>query len=121
MRIDNVTYTLVNNAERRPHHPALIHKDETLDHLSLELKVQKYAGALRESGIAPNQIVAVSMCDTIDHIAVMFAIMRLGAVLLPLDFHWTAAERNAVIAAFGASALISETALKPQRTFAASQ
>jgi len=112
VRIDNVTYTLVNNAERRPNHPALIHKSETLDHLSLELKVQKYAGALRESGITPRQIIAVSMRDTIDHVAVMFAIMRLGAVLLPLDFNWTASERNAVVAAFGASALISETALE---------
>jgi acyl-CoA synthetase (AMP-forming)/AMP-acid ligase II len=108
VRIDNVTYTLINNAERKPDHPALIHKDEIIDHRSLELKVQRYAGALRECGIASGQIVAISMRDTIDHVAVIFAIMRLGAVLLPLDFHWTASEQNAVIAAFSASTLISE-------------
>jgi acyl-CoA synthetase (AMP-forming)/AMP-acid ligase II len=113
VRIENVTYTLVNNAERRPKHPAIIQKGEILDHLSLEYRVQKYAGALREQSIKPRQIVGVSMHDTIDLIAMIFAMMRLGAVLLPMDFHWTAAERHAVTAAFGADVLITDTTIEP--------
>lgn len=112
MRIENVTCALASNAQRRPHHPAVIQRGEALDHLALELRVQKYAGALREHGVRQGEIVAVSMHDTIDLIAIIFAIMRLGAILLPMDCRWTAAERNAVVAAFEATALVTDTPLE---------
>jgi acyl-CoA synthetase (AMP-forming)/AMP-acid ligase II len=113
VRIENVTYALVNNAERRPNHTALIHKTETLDHGSLELRVQKYAGALREQGVRPSQIIGVSMHDTIDLIAITFAIMRLGAVLLPMDYNWNATERDRVAAAFAADFIIVDADTQP--------
>jgi acyl-CoA synthetase (AMP-forming)/AMP-acid ligase II len=111
VRIDNVTYTLANNAARRPDHIALVYRDEKVTHLALEQRVQKYAGALHEQGIKPGQIVAVSMHDTIDLIVVIFALMRLGAVLLPIDFHWTAPERERVAAAFDSNLIITDIAI----------
>ncbi len=112
MSIDNVSFTLVNNAERRPNHVAVIHRDQRLDYRSLEVRVQKVAGALREHGVKHGQIVAVSMEETIDLIVVLFALMRLGGILLPLDFRWKTAERNAVIAAFGAAVVITDKSLE---------
>ena len=111
MRIDNVTFCLVNNAVRRRDHPAIIHGHEVVTHRELELLVQKFAGALRGQGVRSGDIVAVTMRDTIDLITVIFALMRLGAVLLPLDTRWTAAERNAVVAAFGSTTVIADSAL----------
>ena len=112
MKFDNVTYTLVNNAERRPHHVALIQGDEQIDYVSLERRVQKYSGALKQQGIAAGQIVAVSMKDTIDLIVVIFSLMRLGAVLLPFDFRWTGAERQAVAKAFESKMIISDAPIE---------
>jgi acyl-CoA synthetase (AMP-forming)/AMP-acid ligase II len=111
--IDNVTFTLINNAERRPNHTAVIHKGARLDYRSLELRLQRFAGALREQGIKQDQIVALSMEDSSDLIVVIFAIMRLGAILLPLDSRWKAAERNAVVAAFGAEVVITDKPIEP--------
>ena len=113
MSIDNVTFTLINNAERRPNHTALIHKGARLDYRTLELRLQRYAGALREQGVKQGQTVAVSMEDTIDLIIVIFAIMRLGGVLLPLDPRWKAPERNEVVVAFDAEVVITDKPIEP--------
>lgn len=113
MRPTNVTYCLVNNAIRRPGHTALIHRGETLTHLALELRVQKFAGALREQGVESGDIIAVTMQDTIDLVTVIFSIARLGAILLPMDARWTAAERDAVVTAFDARTIVADAPLEP--------
>ncbi|RDV01999.1 class I adenylate-forming enzyme family protein [Undibacter mobilis] len=113
MKIDNVTYCLINNAERRPHHTAVIDGDRQIDYQMLELHVERFAGALKEQGVAAGQIVGVSMKDTIELIVIIFSLMRLGAILLPFDFRWTAAERRAVAAAFQAKLIITDTPFVP--------
>jgi acyl-CoA synthetase (AMP-forming)/AMP-acid ligase II len=110
MRVDNVSATILSNARRRPDHPALIQGDETVSYAELERRVGHAAGALRNQGVKQGEIIAVSMGDTIDQIVIIFALMRLGAVMLPLDVRWTAPESLRVAEFFSASTLLVDHA-----------
>src|SRR5688500_10868877 len=110
MRVDNVSAAIQSNARRRPEHPALIQDKETVTCGDLEQRVQHAAGALRSQGVKQGEIVAVSMGDTIDQIIVIFALMRLGAVMLPMDVRWTESESLRVASFFSASTLLVDNA-----------
>lgn len=101
--------TIQSNAHRRPQHPALIQGDETVTCAELERRTQQASGALRAQGVKFGDIVAVSMGDTIDQIVIIFALMRLGAVMLPMDVRWTARESLRVAEFFSATSLIVES------------
>lgn len=108
MKVDNVTATIANNAKRRPRHPALIEGDVIVTFEELELRLSHMAGWLRAQGIEAEMIAALSMRDGIDHIVAMLAILRLGAILLPVDARWTDAEKKRVIEYFAASAFVAD-------------
>ena len=110
MRVDNVSAAIQSNARRRPEHAAVIQDKETVTCGDLEQRVQHAAGALRSQGVKQGQIVAVSMGDTIDQIIVIFALMRLGAVMLPMDVRWTEPESLRVASFFSASTLLVDSA-----------
>ncbi|MDX3893855.1 class I adenylate-forming enzyme family protein [Pusillimonas sp.] len=109
MKIDNVTAALASNARRRRDHPAIIAGDRNISHAELERHVQYVAGGLLAEGLSSGQIVGLAMRDTPDHIIVMFAMMRLGVVVLPMDPRWTAAEKGNALRAFNAAALLTDS------------
>jgi acyl-CoA synthetase (AMP-forming)/AMP-acid ligase II len=110
MRVENVSATIQSNARRRPDHPALIQGQETVTCAELEHRVQRTAGALRNQDVKQGQIVAVSMGDSVDQIVIIFALMRLGAVMLPMDVRWTPVESLRVAEFFSAASLIVDSA-----------
>jgi acyl-CoA synthetase (AMP-forming)/AMP-acid ligase II len=110
MKVNNVSATLQSNALRRPDRPALIQADEVVSWANLEWRVQHAAGALLDHGVRQGNIVAVSMADTIDQVVIIFALMRLGAVMLPLDVRWAQPESLRVANFFKASMLIVDNA-----------
>ena len=109
-KVNNVSATLQSNALRRPDRPALIQADEVVSWANLEWRVQHAAGALLDHGVRQGDIVAVSMADTIDQVVIIFALMRLGAVMLPLDVRWAQPESLRVANFFKASMLIVDNA-----------
>ncbi|MFL6797555.1 MAG: class I adenylate-forming enzyme family protein [Xanthobacteraceae bacterium] len=110
MRVENVSAAILSNARRRPNHIALMQARETVSCVQLEQRVAHAAGALRKRGVTQGEIVAVSMGDTIDQIVMIFALMRLGAVMLPMDVRWTPAESLRVAEFFSASTLLLDHA-----------
>ena len=104
----NLADALRQHARSRPDHPALVDGDRCIDYRALDALVDRGAQALMARGCRPGEAVGLSMRDHWAHVVMMWACMRAGVVLLPLDVRWTAAERQAVVRHFGAVRVVRD-------------
>jgi acyl-CoA synthetase (AMP-forming)/AMP-acid ligase II len=101
------------HARARPDHTAIIAGDRSIDHAGLAALVRSTAGALAARGVAREEVVGVCLKDSIDHLVANFALARLGAIILPMDWRWTEAEKAAVASHFRARLIIVEPDQQP--------
>ena len=72
-------------ATRTPYAPAIRCGNEALSYVQLQDRVQCLAASLHESGVRPNDLVAICMDRSIDAVATILATWSLGAAYVPLD------------------------------------
>ena len=106
--ISNLVEALHQHARSRPDAPALIDGERRIDYRELDALVDCAAKALLARGCRPGDTVGLSMRDHWAHVVVMWACMRAGVVLLPLDCRWTPTERQAVVRHFGATRIVRD-------------
>jgi len=109
----NFSDALRHSAQRKPSHPALIHGERTLSYAELDRWVDRLAGRLQALGAEPGMVIANGLGDTLEHVALILAICRVGAVLVVLDVRWTADEKRRAAAHFGARMAVLEPAADP--------
>ncbi len=78
------------------------------------------AKTLQEAGIAPGERVVLLLESGIEFVAALHAVMRLGAVVVPLGPQTRAAKLAHVLADTGARALLTQSTLSPAWTTAVS-
>lgn len=105
---ENLADSLALHARARPDHRALVDGTRSLTHAALHQRVLELAGGLVSRGLQPGDIVGLCMRDSMEHVLCMWACMRAGLVMLPLDWRWTAPEREAVVRHFNANCVITE-------------
>jgi len=105
----NLADALRQHARNRGNVVALIEADRRITYAELDALVDRGARALIERGCKPGEVVGLSLRDHWAHVVMMWACMRAGVVMLPLDFRWTAAERRAVVEHFGAVRVVRES------------
>ncbi len=105
----NLTDMLANNAARRPDHPAIIAGERTITHAEFHELVLRWAGNLQDLGVAAGDIVGVNLRDTPEHLIALFAIARLGAIILPIDCRWTRGEKERIADFFEARLVLYES------------
>jgi acyl-CoA synthetase (AMP-forming)/AMP-acid ligase II len=59
------------------------------------------------SGIRRGDVVGVCLKDSPDHLVANYALARMGAVILPMDWRWTEPEKSTVASHFGARLVIA--------------
>ncbi|MCM2496148.1 non-ribosomal peptide synthetase/type I polyketide synthase [Burkholderia glumae] len=92
-------YTLFQAQARvTPEAPAVSHRDQIMTYGELDRRIGQLAARMREAGIASGNRVGISVDRSIDLVAALLAIMKLGATYVPLDPDYPA-ERLAYIAA----------------------
>jgi len=79
---------------------------EALSYAELDRWVDRTAAGLIRSGVSPGQTVAVRLPVCPESIALIHAVWRIGAVLLPLGAGWPEAEVERALRASGEPALI---------------
>jgi acyl-CoA synthetase (AMP-forming)/AMP-acid ligase II len=104
----NIALSLEENALRRGSHPAIIDGGKTTSYRELDGLVKRTSEHLKQQGAAEGAIIGVGLKDTSDHLVVNYAIARLGAIILPLDWRWTDAEKQNVCHFFGVAFVIVE-------------
>jgi acyl-CoA synthetase (AMP-forming)/AMP-acid ligase II len=104
----NLASILDVNAKCRPHHPAVIAGDVTLDYAAIAERTRRLAARLTRYGIKPGNRVGLCLSDSVDHILMHFAVARLGACIVPIDHRWTTAEIDKVTHAFACDLVVYE-------------
>jgi acyl-CoA synthetase (AMP-forming)/AMP-acid ligase II len=104
----NLADALEDNARRRPDHPAVIEGARVLSHADFFAAVCRWAAALAGQGVGPGDIVGVNLKDNAEHLIALYAVARIGAAIMPMDWRWTDHEKSSVAGFFGAGLVISE-------------
>jgi fatty-acyl-CoA synthase len=104
---------LRRSAARVPDTTALVYGSLRQTYAELDRTVNRVANALRERGVARGDRVVVLSHNNHAFVVVYFALARLGAVSVPVNFMLTADEVGYVLDHSGAMGIIVEDALVP--------
>lgn len=94
VRVSNIADPLVLHARQRPTQIAIIQGDQTMDYRTLDRQVSERAAHLQDLGVHPGQLVGVALRDSIEHLIMLYAVARAGAVILPMDWRWLPFEKR---------------------------
>ncbi|HAZ63583.1 MAG TPA: hypothetical protein DCZ72_08260 [Armatimonadetes bacterium] len=75
-----------NTVSKYPRKLALVMAGERYTYAQLDAEIAKLAGWLDAQGIGPGDHVAVAMPNCLEHYLIYWAVMRVGAVLAPVNF-----------------------------------
>jgi long-chain acyl-CoA synthetase len=81
----NIGSLLPRNARYRPHHTALVFEDRRLTFLELNRRVTQLANALLKLGVRKGDKVATILPNCIELLESYWAVVKIGAVLVPLS------------------------------------
>ncbi len=102
----NIALALEENAKGRAAHPAIIEGSRTISYQELDPLVRRIAGHLSDQGIGEGSIVGVCLPDSADHLMIIYAVARLGAVILPMDWRWTEPEKRRIAVFFDVALIV---------------
>ncbi|RCH64498.1 amino acid adenylation domain-containing protein [Streptomyces sp. SDr-06] len=105
---------VLDRARRHSSAPALIDGEHILDYAHLDTASAAVADALHRRGVRPGQAVAVCLPRSWQLVCAMLGILRLGAVVVPLDAQ-SPPERQHHILTDSASVAVLHGATAPQR------
>ena len=107
----SVAAILAESAKRTPDSVALIVGDDETSYGDLWRETRAYAGALRARGVGPGDAVAVLIPNVPDFARVYYAVLSLGAIVVPVHALLKAREIEYVLQDSGARMLICAAAL----------
>lgn len=107
----SVAAILAESAARTPDTTALIVGETAIDYATLWSRTRSYAGALRAAGVGPGDRVAVLVPNVPDFPRAYFAVLALGAVVVPVHALLKHDEIAYVLSDSGAKILICSAPL----------
>jgi o-succinylbenzoate---CoA ligase len=99
-------------ALRAPARLALVAEPRRLSFAELDEAVAAWAGRLHARGVGPGERVAVLAFNSVALVALLFAVRRLGATLVPLNTRLTRAELAPLVQRVRPRAVLAEEALQ---------
>ena len=104
----NWSYVLERNAEEFPNKEALVFEDRRYTYKELEKRVNALAQRLQDLGIKKGDVVAILLLNCPEYIEITFAVNKLGAIWLPLNYRLAGAELAYILNHSETTMLISE-------------
>jgi fatty-acyl-CoA synthase len=102
---------LARTAIKYPDKLAVVHRETRRTFAELDTDVNRVANALASRGVVRNQRVAIHAHNSYAFVVAYFALARLGAISVPVNFNFVASEIRYVLSDSGATAAIVEDAL----------
>ena len=96
MHIANIADMLALHGRQRPWQTAIVHGSASMNYQPLDLQVSRRAAMLQVFGVKSGDIVGIALEDSIEHLLMLYAVARAGAVILPLDCRWKTFEKQRV-------------------------
>ncbi len=100
-------------AREMPDRMAIIAGDVELTYAAFDDEAERFAGLLRNRGIGRRSPVAVFMYNRVEYMVALFATLKLGATLVPINFRYGGREAARLLDDSRAEALIFPTSLEP--------
>jgi long-chain acyl-CoA synthetase len=100
-------------ASERPDSPAFTDTVVTRTWREIDERTRLLAGVLESRGIGPGDRVGYLGRNSIEYYEVQFALTRLGAVMVPLNWRLTAEEIDYLVADAGASVVVADEEFLP--------
>ncbi|HZZ48544.1 MAG TPA: class I adenylate-forming enzyme family protein [Pseudonocardia sp.] len=104
LRLDQL---LAAVAAESPDRPYVITDDRSFSYAEIDRWATRIAGGLRRAGVRPGEHVALVMANFPEFVAVRYAIARVGAVCVPVNFLNRCDELGYVLRQSGAVALVT--------------
>jgi fatty-acyl-CoA synthase len=101
---------VTRHADREPDKPAVVMTDATLTYADLERRTWQVAATLREHGVRIGDRVGVLHDNGLEFLPATLAIMRIGAVFVPLNTRLADAELAALVRDSRPRVLVTESA-----------
>jgi len=102
----NLARLLTESAARRPDHPAVIFGNRQVTYAELDRRTNALAWGLKRRGLGPGDVAVLMMPSSIEWITVYYAMAKLGAVVLPVNFLYRTDELRHIFTDSGACAFI---------------
>ena len=112
-RSQSIGDLLRRSAAREPDKTAIVYRGLRQTYAELDATVNRTAAALAARGVAAGNRVAIFSHNNHTFVVAYFALARLGAVSVPINFMLTAGEVGYVLGHSGATGLIAGDALVP--------
>ena len=109
----NICRYISNNAEHHPDKPALIEQGRELSYQALDNLVRRTAAHLKALGVCESARVGLCLRDDIDHLIILLGVIRLGGVVVAIEWRSPIAERTRVAKAFDLSVVLFEADIAP--------
>jgi acyl-CoA synthetase (AMP-forming)/AMP-acid ligase II len=104
----NIVRALDRNADREPTGEAVVFDDVRLTHAQLRDRVEDLARGLQAHGVGRGDVVALLMRNCLEFLELAFAINRIGAIALPLNFRLALDEWRYILDHAGARLLLTQ-------------
>ena len=78
-------HLLINSAKKFPDNEAAVFREQTISYGELDGLTDKLAATMRENGVKRGDRVAIYMNKSISSVVSLLAILKAGAVYIPLD------------------------------------
>lgn len=105
----NLASTLDHHARLRPNKIIVTDGDQAYTAAEVLERVKTLAASLEDQGIRRGDIVALLMYNRVEFIELVFAVNRIGAVFLPLNFRLAPAEWQYILQHSEAKAIFTES------------
>ena len=105
----NLADMISHQARRRPGHPAIVVGEAVVTYGALDPLVRGAAAWLADFGARAGDVIGLALADTADHLILHYAVARMGGIILPIDWRWTADEKRRIAVFFGAALVLCET------------
>ncbi|MGH7322829.1 MAG: acyl-CoA synthetase [Candidatus Rokuibacteriota bacterium] len=107
----NLAGVLAHHADRFPDRPCLVWGKETITYGELDRRAARTAAGLARLGLGPGDVVAVLLYNCPEFIEAMFAVARLGAIFMPMNWRLAGDEVAYIAGHAGAKLVLSEPEL----------
>ncbi len=119
--MENFASTLDHQAERRPDKVVLTCGDRTLTNVELHGRVNALARSLRDLGVGRGDIVAILLYNCTEFLELVYAVNRLGAAFLPLNYRLAPAEWQYILGHAEAKVVVADPEFTPAVTEVAAE
>lgn len=93
----NLAQYLANSARQYPHKPALRFEGQQIPFRELDMACNRLAHGLSELGLAPGDRCVVMMPNSIHQVTVYYALAKIGAIVVPVNFLYRKWELEHII------------------------